>query len=262
MSALRTLASLALAALLGSGAALAQQQEPPQEPTNPHSTANRDRPAPGDASKAQTEEGEKGNPHSTLNKERQEPSALQSGDVDRAQKDNPHSVRNRDREKNGAMAGGKVTAQSVLERLEIADQGEVKMGQLAQQNGGSRVQEYGRMLEQDHQRSLQQVKDLAQQKSFTLSETPKDEMAKDELKESRKSHEKLAKLHGSEFDKQFAEAMVEDHQKDIDHLKSWRSSLTSDKDVTALIDQTLPVLERHLKSAQQLKHPAAQGRRP
>ncbi len=252
MSALRTFASLSLALLLGSGVAVAQQE--PGESANPHSTQNKDRPSPGAADKSQTEQGEAANPHSTLNRERQEGSASRA-DVERAEKENPHATASR--EKNG-----KVTAQAVLERLSVGAQDEVKMGQLAQQNGGARAQEFGRMLEQDHQRGLQQVKDLAQQKGVTLVDTPKDEMAKDEMKESQKAHDKLAKLHGSEFDKEFADAMIKDHEKDIEHVKSWRSSLSNDSETTALLDQTLPVLQKHLKAAQELKHPAAMGRRP
>jgi hypothetical protein len=41
----------------------------------------------------------------------------------------------------------------------------------------------------------------------------------------------------------------------------WRTSV-NDKDVTALIDQTLPTLEKHLKTAQSLRTPQAQGRTP
>ena len=56
MSALRIIASVSLALLLGSGAALAQAAR--DNPDNPHSTANKDRPSPGDSSNTQTQQVE------------------------------------------------------------------------------------------------------------------------------------------------------------------------------------------------------------
>lgn len=253
MSALRIVMSLSLAALLGAGAAVAQN-----ETANPHSTANKDRPAPGAADQAQQEGAEEANPHSTRNKDRTLPAdADKSRDLEEAEKDNPHSVKAGDRMKDE----GPVTAQAVLDRLATADRGEVAMGKLAQSNGSSRVQQYGQMLEQDHGTALGQVQDLAKKKNVTLGETPKDAMAKHEQKQSHEMHGKLAKLHGAEFDKAFAKAMIDDHKKDIEHLNKWKTAV-NDPDVSSLIDQTLPVLQKHLDQAQQLRMPAAQGRAP
>ena len=157
--------------------------------------------------------------------------------------------------------GGKATPGAVLERMAAADMGEVQMGKLAQSNGSARTQEYGRMLEQDHAQSLQQVKDLGQKKGIAIADMPKDGMAKHEMREAQEMKTKMSAMHGGAFDKAFAGMMVEDHQKDIDHLKAWRGTV-GDKDVAALIDQTLPVLQRHLSAAKNLRIPAAQGRTP
>ena len=274
MSALRTFASLTIAALLGAGAAFAQNDAARDnaENTNPHSAKNKDRPAPGAATKAQTQSAESANPDSTLNKDRTLPADADSArDVEQAEKGNPHSVKNKDKEgMTGSMSmkdqdrmteEGPVTAQGVLERMATADRGEVAMGKLAQENGSARLQQYGKMLEEDHGKSLGEVQELAKKKSLTLSATPKDMMAKHDLEEAQEMKGMLAKLHGAEFDKAFVKGMIEDHKKDIAGLKSWRLA-ASDKEVSALIEKTLPVLERHLTAAQSLRTPAAQGRTP
>ena len=267
MPAFRTFASLSLAALLGSGAALAQtdSREKAESATNPHSTLNKDQPASdvpaattADTIKAETQKAEAANPHSTLNKDRTLPAdGDQARDLEQAEKGNPHSVKNRDQMMDEVPA----SAQAVLERIATADRGEVALGKLAQENGSKRVQEAGAMLEKDHGSSLSEVQALAKKKSLTLSATPMDAMARHETEEARELQGKLAKLHGADFDKAFVKAMADDHRKDIEHLKKWQAAV-GDKDVSALIAKTLPVLEHHLAMAQSLRMPAAQGRTP
>ena len=262
MSALRTFASMSLAALLGAGAASAQTSARDNaENANPHSTLNKDRPvesADSATSKAQTQSAESANPHSTLNKDRVIPAdADRARDVEQAEKGNPHSVKNKDQ----MMDEGPATAPVILERLATSDRGEVAMGKLAQENGSPRVQQVGQLLEKDHGASLAAVEDLAKKKGLTLAAMPKDAMAKHEMEEAHEMHGKLSKLHGAEFDKAFARAMIEDHRKDIEHLKKWQSA-GGDAEVSALIGKTLPVLERHLAAAQALRMPQAQGRTP
>ena len=115
------------------------------------------------------------------------------------------------------------------------------------------------MVDQDHAAASIQVEKLAQTKGVTLSNPPKDRMAQNAMKALHEIHGRLAKLHGQEFDKAFAKAMFDDHRNDMDHLDSWRDAV-GDKDVRALIDQMLPVLQRHLSAAQQLGE--SQGRAP
>ena len=259
MSAFRTFASLSLAAVLGAGSALAQTAARDQaENANPHSTLNKDKPAsdvPAATTKAETQAAEAGNPHSTLNKDRAAPGAAKG--VEQAEQGNPHSVKNKDE----MTEAGPATAQAVLERMATADRGEVAVGKLAQQNGSARVQQAGQMLEKDHGASLAEVQALARKKGLSLSAAPVDPMAKHDSEEATELQDKLAKLHGADFDKAFAKAMIDDHRKDIDHLKKWQAYV-DDKDVSALIAKTLPVLEHHLSMAQSLRMPAAQGRTP
>ena len=262
MTAFRTFASLTLAALLGSGVAVAQTDaRDNSENGNPHSTLNKDRPAsdtPSATTRAETQKAESANPDSTLNKDRTAlpADADRAREVEQAEKGNPHSVKNKDQ----STDEGADTAQGVLERIATADRGEIAMGKLAQENGSTRVQQFGKMLEQDHGNSLGEVQELAKKKSLTLA-GGMDRMAKHDQEEAHEMHGMLAKLHGAEFDKAFAKAMIDDHRKDIGNLKRWQTAV-NDKDVSALIEKSLPALERHLAAAQSLRIPVAQGRTP
>jgi putative membrane protein len=141
----------------------------------------------------------------------------------------------------------------VLQGLHVADQGEVQMGQLAQQNGGPAVKEYGRMLVEDHSQHDQKVQALAGSKGVDLAHlTDKD--ALHEQKESQEIYGKLSKKTGKDFDQAFAKAMVDDHKKDIKMAQKARQS-EQDADLRTLLDETLPTLEQHKQKAEALAHP-------
>jgi len=64
--------------------------------------------------------------------------------------------------------------------------------------------------------------------------------------------DKLSTLKGAEFDREFAKAMVNDHQAIINHLTFARTKV-SDPDAVALVDKALPTAKRHLTTAQKLQ---------
>jgi len=63
---------------------------------------------------------------------------------------------------------------------------------------------------------------------------------------------KLRKLKGPDFDREFARAMVTDHQTLIDQLTDARAR-TTDSDLRGLIDKLLPTFQQHLSMAQKLQ---------
>jgi putative membrane protein len=67
--------------------------------------------------------------------------------------------------------------------------------------------------------------------------------------ESKSLHDRLAKLSGEQFDKEFAKAMVEDHKKDI---KGFQEQAKGTGDVASFAKDTLPTLQKHLQTAQSL----------
>jgi putative membrane protein len=64
-------------------------------------------------------------------------------------------------------------------------------------------------------------------------------------------HSRLQGETGSEFDRDFANTMVEEHDKAIQMVKGARDSVT-DSQLRAMLDEALPKLEKHRKMAQDL----------
>ena len=123
-----------------------------------------------------------------------------------------------------------------------ADLAEVQIGKLAQQKADNAdAKQFGQMLEQDHSQHLQQAQHLASQIGLTAPTEPSTEQ--------KSVYDKLSKLSGSSFDKQFAAAMVKDHREDVAKFEKKAKEKNS---VGEFADQTVPTLQKHLKTAEAL----------
>jgi putative membrane protein len=108
----------------------------------------------------------------------------------------------------------------------------------------SDVKAFAQQMVEDHGAALTKVQAVAQQKGVTLPTEPD------------ASHKaiaaKLEKQSGSAFDKMYMEnAGTKDHKMVLAKLKSDAMQI-KDADVKALADAHTPVVEQHLKSAQQM----------
>src|SRR5262249_27875105 len=97
----------------------------------------------------------------------------------------------------------------------------------------------------DHEKSQQQVQDLADQMGIKLADRDKILAGKE-----HDDMMKLQKLQGTNFDRKFASAMVEDHKKGISRLEAAQATTTGK--TADLIRDTLPVFRQHQKMAEQL----------
>jgi len=96
-------------------------------------------------------------------------------------------------------------------------QGEVELGQLAQQRGTNpKVKEFGWQMETDHSKANDQLKSLASSKGLTVPTSIDSD--------SHATKAKLSRLSGAEFDRAYMQAMVEDHKKDIIEFQKEASS--------------------------------------
>src|SRR4051812_17575984 len=85
---------------------------------------------------------------------------------------------------------------------------EVELGKLGQQQAqNARVKQLSETLVKDHQAASSQLMSIAQSKGVQLD--------KDMDKDAQKARDKMAKVKGEEFDRQFADRLVKDHKKDI-----------------------------------------------
>jgi putative membrane protein len=148
-----------------------------------------------------------------------------------------------------AKAGAKGALDKADEQfIQKAAQGgmmEVKLGELASQKAASaQVKEFGAMMVKDHGKASQELKGLAEKKGIALP-TELDSKHQGKI-------DKMGKLSGEAFDKEYADEMVSDHKKDVSEFEKASKSST-DPDLKAWAGQTLPTLQGHLQKSQELK---------
>jgi len=120
---------------------------------------------------------------------------------------------------------------------------EVELGRLATQRAGdASVREFGARMIADHSRANSELKSIATQKGIQL---PAD------LNSEQKSEmDKLSKMSGTEFDKEYMSTMLSDHQTDVKDFQT-QSQSGNDPEIKAFAGKTLPTLQQHLQMAQQ-----------
>lgn len=144
-------------------------------------------------------------------------------------------------------AGAKLSAadQKAVTDMALADMAEVETGKMAVSKAQSaEVKAFGQQMVDDHGQALAKVQALAQARGVTL---PTELDAKHKAVSA-----KLEKLSGAEFDKAYMTSVgVKDHKDTHSKLVS-NSKKIKDPEVKALADQHMPVVEQHLKAAQQM----------
>jgi putative membrane protein len=120
---------------------------------------------------------------------------------------------------------------------------EVMLGQLAAERGGSdAVKQFGQRMVSDHGKANDELAQLAQQKGVTVGDADSSH---------KKMHDRLAKLSGAQFDREYMREMTRDHDKDVKEFQRAAKS-AKDPDVKAWAAKTLPVLQEHQQQAKQL----------
>ena len=95
-----------------------------------------------------------------------------------------------------------------LQKTAQGTMAEVKMGEMAQkQAADERVKQFGKRMVDDHGKDLQNIRQLASQKHVTLPDAPDEKQTKEA--------EKLAKLSGTDFDKEYVKYEMKDHEDDV-----------------------------------------------
>jgi len=124
---------------------------------------------------------------------------------------------------------------------------EVQLGQLASQRGTSdAVKQFGQHMVQDHTQVNNQLKQLATQKGVKLPTTIGSN--------NQQVKQRLSKLSGANFDRQYLKQMLQDHQKDISAFQN-EAQQGQDADVKAFATQALPTLQEHLQQVSSIVNP-------
>jgi putative membrane protein len=123
-----------------------------------------------------------------------------------------------------------------------ANLAEVELGKLALQKAmRDEVKKFAQMMVDDHSKALDELKGIAGPKSITLP-TQLDA-------EHKKLSDRLSKLSGAAFDRDYMQAMVDGHRKVAADFRK-ESQSGSDAELKAWAAKTLPAVEAHLKQAE------------
>ncbi|MGH7529963.1 MAG: DUF4142 domain-containing protein [Gemmatimonadales bacterium] len=182
---------------------------------------------------------------------------------------------------------------SLVLKLHRGHQMEIRAGQLAQQNGRSeQVKEFGEQLVRDHENANREVTKVAEELNIALpqmkdsaaghqdmpggerrdtaqqrpeqqrpEQQPPDyqdpaKQAGADTSEDAKLIERLSGLQGAEFDREFARAMVQSHQKTLRMLQQAQGQVQREE-VRELVQNTIPTVQRHLETAQSIARTVA-----
>lgn len=120
---------------------------------------------------------------------------------------------------------------------------EVVLSKLAQkQSQNPKIVNFAKMMVTDHTQLGNDLKKLAEDKKVTISDT---------LNNTHKQLvTSLSAKTGAEFDKEYIQAMVTDHEKAVSVFQS--AAHNTNKGINNFAKKTLPQLEDHLKAAQNI----------
>jgi len=142
----------------------------------------------------------------------------------------------------GCLGGGVALATSMSDKtfVDKAAEGgmaEVQLSKLAMDKSDSAdVKKFARKMVEDHSKAGEELKQIAAQKNIAVPS------AMDE--KHKQVFDKLEKLNGAAFDKEYMRAMAVDHDEAVKLFKTQAQS-GSDQELRVFAAKTLPVIEKH-----------------
>ncbi len=142
-----------------------------------------------------------------------------------------------------------LSEKNFFEDVAKANMAEIELGRLAAQKApNAEVKKFAEMLVEDHTKALDELKSLAAQHNLQ----PPVEIAE----KHRDLKERLSKLEGREFDKEYIQAMVDAHEDTVDKLEPRVNERAGENQFENKVNQwaakTLPTVRQHLEKAKQL----------
>lgn len=120
---------------------------------------------------------------------------------------------------------------------------EIALGKLAQEKGNSsHVKDLGKMMQEQHEKTLKKITELAKSKKIVIPTTLTDK--------GMEKYDQLNNLSGSKFDQTYADKMVKGHENAI---KLFEEAATNsiDQDIKDWAYSALPQLKSHLRHAEE-----------
>jgi putative membrane protein len=141
----------------------------------------------------------------------------------------------------GLLGGGVALADAgdkgFVDKAATGGMAEVKLSKLAMDKGQStEVKQFARKMVEDHTKANMELKQIAEKKSIVVP------MTLDE--KHQKVYDKLAKLTGADFDKEYMRTMAMDHDDTVKLFKD-QSQNGQDPELKSFAMKTLPIIEKH-----------------
>jgi len=138
-----------------------------------------------------------------------------------------------------------VSDEQFVTKASAAGLAEVNLGRLATERASNAdVKKFGQHMVEDHTKANKELMTIADKKRFRVAERM-DQTHQEKM-------DKLAKLTGAAFDREFMNCMVKDHDEAVE-LFTAESKNGRDADLKAFAEKTLPTLKEHQKMAQELQ---------
>jgi putative membrane protein len=126
-----------------------------------------------------------------------------------------------------------------------ANLSEIDMARIVmQKSDNTEVRDYAHMMRSDHTSALQDLTDLMIDKNVPAPKT----IAAD----TQRDISRMNNLTGPEFDREYVNMMVSDHQKTVELFRDMQAN-AQNPDVKKYVEKALPTIEMHLDKAQQLQ---------
>lgn len=131
-----------------------------------------------------------------------------------------------------------------LTRAVVAGVCEVKLSEYASTHAfDQKVKDFAKHLWTDHNKANGKLTEYARRLKLAV--------VAGQEKETREKLDRLSKLKGEDFDREFLKQMVDDHQQAI-RLFEGESKTGTDSDLKTFASDTLPTLRKHLEEARTL----------
>jgi putative membrane protein len=129
---------------------------------------------------------------------------------------------------------------------QIADgQAEVELGRIAQQRAANaQVKEFAQVMVRDHTEAGSELKQIAAKHNIQPAAGAKGD--------HNDLQERLGKLKGTEFDREYINAMIDDHEKAVSAIED-KADDNENSEVKQWAAKTLPTVRQHLDRAKQIK---------
>lgn len=134
--------------------------------------------------------------------------------------------------------------QDFVDQLAHGGYAEIQAGKMAAESENQAVASFGKKMVEDHTRLNEQLATLAKSKGY---EPPTSADLASKAKGAL-----LNVMPGATFDKQYADAQVNDHQETLELLQN-EARNGQDPDLKAMAEKAIPTIEEHLSMARQLQ---------